>query len=146
MQQALHCTLISKLSKRCRHNSYFWGVSLLSILPAYKNLLLPLSNPTYLPYPSFVYALATRASHLEYHSQASPPARLPRTRQLDPLLSATERLTNSRLRMPRWQQGKSTRVHDPQPLYAVYSSLGVDDRVRIVLRSHGAYVSHNISI
>lgn len=33
----------------------------------------------------------SRAIHLEYHSQASPPARLPRTRQLDPLLSATEK-------------------------------------------------------
>lgn len=50
-----------------------------------------LSNPTHLSWSSIVYALATRAIHLEYHSQASPPARLPRTRQLDPLLSATEK-------------------------------------------------------
>ena len=47
--------------------------------------------------------------------------------------------------MARWQERKYTRVHDPQPLYTVDSSAGIDDCVRIVLGSHGAYMSHSIS-
>ena len=120
----------------------FWGKP---PFPLTKNFSCRFQIQPPLLYPSFVYALATRASHLEYHSQASPPARLPDLVSLTHSSPLPKRLTNSGLRMPWRQQRKSTRVHDPQPLHTVNSSLGINDCVRIVLRSHGAYVPQNIS-